>query len=291
MEKIIASKGANKKSEKVADSDQDGGDVQLRDSSSPERKRRRMTTDNANAEDDEKDGEKPKRAENAESKSPEPIGDEEEEYSDVIDEPPTSKRKKIRKEPGQKTSKAPKPAKPATKKSSSAAELTDPQEAEIKKLQGQLTKCGVRKLWHHELKDCHDARSKIRHLKKMLADIGMEGRFSEAKAREIKETRELLADAEAAQEMDRLWGKDSGRNSRNKSRGIQIVENDDSDAENGKDNHSDEGDDEYDEKSVQNVKGKSTSANDDDDEDVSFAARRRRAHADLAFLGDESDSD
>lgn len=285
-----ASKAANKKNAKVVDSDQDGGDVQMRDSSSPKRKRRRMTTDDTNVEDGEKYGEKSKIAENTESKSPEPNGDEEEEYSDVIDEPATSKRKKTRKEPGQKTSKAPKFAKMATKKSGSAAEPTDPQEAEIKKLQSQLTKCGVRKLWHHELKDCHDARSKIRHLKKMLADIGMEGRFSEAKAREIKETRELLADAEAAQEMDRLWGKDSGRSSRNKSRGIQIVENDDSDAENGKDNHSDEGDDDYDEKGAQNVKGKSTTTN-DDDEDVSFAARRRRAHADLAFLGDESDSD
>ncbi|KAJ2981709.1 hypothetical protein NQ176_g1863 [Zarea fungicola] len=261
-----ASKAANKKNAKVVDSDQDGGDVQMRDSSSPKRKRRRMTTDDTNVEDGEKYGEKSKIAENTESKSPEPNGDEEEEYSDVIDEPATSKRKKTRKEPGQKTSKAPKFAKMATKKSGSAAEPTDPQEAEIKKLQSQLTKCGVRKLWHHELKDCHDARSKIRHLKKMLADIGMEGRFSEAKAREIKETRELLADAEAAQEMDRLWGKDSGRSSRNKSRGIQIVENDDSDAENGKDNHSDEGDDDYDEKGAQNVKGKSTTTNDDDED-------------------------
>ncbi|KAJ6786471.1 hypothetical protein PWT90_06509 [Aphanocladium album] len=253
-------------------------------SSSPERKRRRSEADPSNA-DQGNDEDKSNKKAKSESKSPDPAANEEEEYSDVIDEPPTSKRKKTKKEPGQKATKGAKPAKPATKKASSA-EPSDPLEAEVKKLQVQLNKCGIRKLWHNELKGCDDARAKIRHLKKMLADIGMEGRFSEAKAREIKETRELLADAEAAQEMNRLWGMDSGgRKSRNKSRGVKVIESDGSDAENG-DSHGGDDDDGEEEETKGNGKG-----DDDEDEDVSFAARRRRAHADLAFLGDDSDSD
>lgn len=282
-EKKKTPKAPKKKEPKAEDSKEDATG-----SSSPDRKRKRTTAEPSN--DDELDGEaEPNKKPKSESKSPDPIVNEEEEYSDVIDEPATSKRKKTKKEPGQKAPKAPKASKPtksAAKKTTTAAEPSDPLEAEIKKLQGQLNKCGVRKLWHHELKDCDDARAKIRHLKAMLADIGMEGRFSEAKAREIKETRELLADAEAAQEMNRLWGMDAGgRKSRHKSRGAKLAESDGSDAENGNDHH-EAGDDDGGEDEEHNGTGK-----EDDDEDVSFAARRRRAHADLAFLGDDSDSD
>ncbi|OAA82206.1 hypothetical protein LEL_01751 [Akanthomyces lecanii RCEF 1005] len=290
------SKALKKKQTKVEDPEDDATG-----SSSPERKRKRTAADPSN--DDDLDGEdEPNKKAKSESISPDPVVDEEEEYSDVIDEPATSKRKKTKKEPGQKKAppkapKAPKPAKSAAAKKTSAAavaEPSDPLEAEVKKLQGQLGKCGVRKLWHHELKDCDDARAKIRHLKRMLADVGIEGRFSEAKAREIKETRELLADAEAAQEMNRLWGMDSGgRKSRHKSsgRGKTVVESDDSDAENGNDHQEEgvgDGDDDEGKNEVHQGNGKD---DEDEDEDVSFAARRRRAHADLAFLGDDSDSD
>ncbi|PON30403.1 hypothetical protein TGAM01_v200842 [Trichoderma gamsii] len=189
---------------------------------------------------------------------------EEDEYSDVIDEPPPTKRKRGEKKEGSSKLKA---SKPAVKKEATATD--DPKDAEIKKLQSHLTKCGVRKLWHMELKQYGDnAGAKIRHLKKMLSDIGMDGRFSEAKAREIKEMRELQADVEAAQEMDRLWGTSSGgRASRSKSSATKQETKADSGEEN-----EDEGDD-------------------DEEEPTSFAARRRKAHADLAFLGDDSDSD
>ena len=113
--------------------------------------------------------------------------------------------------------------------------------------------------------------NKIRHLKKMLADVGMDGRFSEAKAREIREMRELQAELEAAQEMNRLWGTSSGgRASRSKAKTPKVDESEDDDASDVKD---DDDDDE------------------NDDEGATFAARRRRAQADLAFLGDDSDSD
>ncbi|KAM0240492.1 hypothetical protein ACHAPO_002392 [Fusarium lateritium] len=204
-------------------------------------------------------GEEKTPAEEAENK---PIVDEEEEYSDVIDEPPKPKRKKKEKKEG--ASKLAKAPKAAAKKSATS---DDPNTEEIKKLQGHLVKCGVRKLWHNELKQYgDDAKAKIRHLKKMLADIGMDGRFSESKAREIKERRELLAEVESAQEMSSLWGVEGrGRASRSKSK--KIIESDASDAENNDGN------------------------DDDDDEDNSYAARRKRVRADLAFLGDDDESD
>ncbi|PTB61959.1 hypothetical protein BBK36DRAFT_1189849 [Trichoderma citrinoviride] len=187
---------------------------------------------------------------------------EEDEYSDVIDEPPPPKRKRGEKKEASSKSKASK----STTKKEAAPE--DPKEAEIKKLQSHLMKCGIRKLWHNELKQYGDnANAKIRHLKKMLADVGMDGRFSEAKAREIKEMRELQADVEAAQEMDRLWGTSSGgRASRGSTKAATKVAK----PESGEDRDDDDN---------------------EDDEPTSFAARRRKAHADLAFLGDESDSD
>ncbi|KAI9676891.1 MAG: hypothetical protein M1817_006730 [Caeruleum heppii] len=82
----------------------------------------------------------------------------------------------------------------------------DPQEAEIKRLQSWLLKCGVRKLWHRELAGCSTSKQKINHLKGMLRDVGMEGRFSVDKAKQIKEERELRADVEAVQESAKRWG-------------------------------------------------------------------------------------
>ncbi|GAB0132100.1 hypothetical protein EsDP_00000544 [Epichloe bromicola] len=207
-----------------------------------------------------------------------PAQQEEEEYSDVIDE--GSKPKRNKKEPKHASSKS---SKLAAKKATTPS-TDDPKEAEIKKLQSQLVKCGVRKLWHNELKQYgDDSRAKIRHLKKMLTDIGMDGRFSEAKAREIKETRELLADVDAAKEMNALWGMNSGRRasrSNNKSTKLEDSEDsEDSDVEGGA---AETGGHEEEEKEGEG---------EDDQETTSFAARRRRAQADLAFLGDDSESD
>ncbi|RKF60215.1 hypothetical protein GcC1_168001 [Golovinomyces cichoracearum] len=80
-------------------------------------------------------------------------------------------------------------------------------ELTIKNLQSQLRKCGNRKNWSSELKEYgSDTKAKIRHLKRALEAMGMKGRFSEAKARSIKEARELMADVEAVQEGEKKWG-------------------------------------------------------------------------------------
>jgi hypothetical protein len=84
----------------------------------------------------------------------------------------------------------------------------DPNAAEIKRLQGWLVKCGIRKLWGKELKSYETSKAKIKHLKEMLVDVGMTGRYSQEKANQIKLERELAADIEAVKEGAERWGKD-----------------------------------------------------------------------------------
>ncbi|KAJ9621663.1 hypothetical protein H2203_007152 [Taxawa tesnikishii (nom. ined.)] len=126
----------------------------------------------------------------------------ESEMSEVLDEPPPTKKKR------QKDSSAskPKPKAKATKAASAPAKELSSDEAEIKRLQGWLLKCGIRKLWHKELAPYDSAKAKIKHLKDMLRDAGMDGRYSVEKAKAIKEQRELAADLEAVKEGAQRWG-------------------------------------------------------------------------------------
>jgi hypothetical protein len=143
---------------------------------------------------------KPKAANSANSKPSKAAPNEdlsESEMSELIDAPPTKKRRK--KSPGLKSN----PSKPKATKSTN---IDDPQETEIKRLQGWLIKCGIRKLWHRELASCSNSREKISHLKEMLKDAGMDGRYSVEKAKQIKERRELEADLEAVNEYATKWG-------------------------------------------------------------------------------------
>ncbi|KAF5017304.1 hypothetical protein F66182_10776 [Fusarium sp. NRRL 66182] len=273
--KAAAKKAAPKRKAKIVDSDnEEDEDAAIESdagtSAKKEHKEDQVDNGQAGAEEavpskeeqnsDDEEKPTPKEGENK------PAVDEEEEYSDVIDEPVKPKRKKKeKKEAGSRPAKAPKKA--AVKKATTS---DDPNVEEIKKLQGQLQKCGVRKLWHNELKQYgDDAKAKTRHLKKMLADVGMDGRFSEAKAREIKDRRELLAEVESTQEMNSLWGvAGRGRASRSKSKGVKVVESETSGAE-----------------------GDDADADEDEDENAAYAARRKKVRADLAFLGDDSDSE
>ncbi|KAL8908102.1 MAG: hypothetical protein Q9207_000994, partial [Kuettlingeria erythrocarpa] len=128
-------------------------------------------------------------------------GQSDSELSVLIDEEPQPKKKSERKD-SQKSK--PKTAK-ATKAKVPADE--DPDQAEIKRLQAWLVKCGIRKLWGKELKPYDTPRAKIKHLKDMLSEAGMTGRYSQEKANQIKEARELAADIEAVQEGEERWGK------------------------------------------------------------------------------------
>lgn len=200
------------------------------------------------------------------------------ETSEVFDEPPKRKRKS--KEPAKEGRKSQPKVKAASEGSSSEDLL-------IKQLQGQLVKCGVRKIWGFELKKYGDDKSaKIRHLKNMLKEVGMVGRFSEARAREIKERRELEADLDAVKEGEKHWGLSRDRPAR-RSRVKTFRESTSSEGDGGDDDNDSD-------------KAKDQPARDDDedgesDEEESQPKARRRAsskwRADLAFLGDDSESD
>ncbi|KAK4182897.1 hypothetical protein QBC35DRAFT_395048 [Podospora australis] len=201
--------------------------------------------------------------------------------SSVIDDGPPTKRKSKSKDPVKK-----KAAASTGRKKGGAATEVSPDEAQIKTLQSQLKKCGVNKVWAFEFKKRGDdtPKAKIRRLKEALAEIGMTGRFSEARAKEIKEQRELMADVDAVQQYDQTFGLNaSGRRARRAGAAKTNLResfgsDDDDDDEDGGAKTTKSGDDE----------------DSDEDDDGPQRARIRgpaKRRADLAFLGDESESD
>ena len=127
------------------------------------------------------------------------------ELSVLIDEEPPPKKKRK----GSSAAAEKRGRKPSASKTKAAdADTNDPDQAEITRLQGWLVKCGIRKLWGKELKPYESSKAKIKHLKEMLADAGMTGRYSIEKASQIKESRELKADIEAVKEGAERWGKE-----------------------------------------------------------------------------------
>lgn len=136
-----------------------------------------------------------------------PDADDSSDLSSVIDDGPPAKKR------GKKAP-APSKAKDASKsKDSKASKATSPDEEEIKRLQSWLLKCGIRKLWRKELAPFDSSKAKMRHLKAMLADAGMGGRYSAEKAKSIKEARELAAELEAARDFEEQWGHEEEKGS------------------------------------------------------------------------------
>ena len=125
------------------------------------------------------------------------------EMSEVFDEAPKVKGR------GRKSGSAkPSTKKPVVSKAKKPSEQpADPDAEEIKRLQGWLVKCGIRKVWGKELAPYDTPKAKIRHLKEMLTEAGMTGRYSAEKASQIKEEKEFKADLEAVQEGNKHWGK------------------------------------------------------------------------------------
>lgn len=130
--------------------------------------------------------------------------DSDSDLSVVLDEaPPKSSNKRQRSASGAAQSRKKK------QKTAAARDLKlEPDQEEIKRLQRWLVKCGIRKMWFRELAPFETSLAKIKHLKGMLKDAGMEGRYSEEKARRIREARELKADLEFVQEGAKKWGVD-----------------------------------------------------------------------------------
>lgn len=119
----------------------------------------------------------------------------------VLTEEPTKATKKVRRDepskPSAKSQASTTHGMSSKKGSKSATQDLTPDECDIKRLQSELLKCGVRKFWSKELAPFETSKAKIAHLKSMLRDVGMTGRFSADKAKAIKERRELEADVDA----------------------------------------------------------------------------------------------
>ena len=141
----------------------------------------------------------------------------------LLDEKPAPKKKQKSKGASEKPKNSAK-VKPAV--------VNDPDQEEIKRLQGWLVKCGIRKIWAFELKPYETSKAKIKHLREMLSDVGMTGRYSLEKASQIKEARELAADIEAVQEGNEIWGKDGEERSRRSKRSNLAEPENDEDADN-----------------------------------------------------------
>lgn len=126
-----------------------------------------------------------------------PAPESESEMSVVIDEQP--KRKGKARGTGSGKSRSNKA--PASKGSKRGSDKPiDADAEEIKRLKGWLIKCGIRKMWFRELAPYDSPKLKIKHLKGLLNDAGMIGRYSIEKAAQIRNERELKADLEALQE-------------------------------------------------------------------------------------------
>ena len=128
------------------------------------------------------------------------------ELSVLIDSEPPPKKKK-QKSSSTLSEKRGRKSTSTSSKSKPNPPDADPDMSEIKRLQSWLVKCGIRKLWGKELKPYDTPKAKIKHLKDMLAAVGMTGRYSVEKASQIKEERELRADIEAVKEGAERWGK------------------------------------------------------------------------------------
>ncbi|KZS94335.1 hypothetical protein SISNIDRAFT_38041 [Sistotremastrum niveocremeum HHB9708] len=140
------------------------------------------------------------------------------ELSVLIDEPPKKRKSKSKasskKKPERRTSTSSHTRdsgsedskKPKGAKSAKSKEPLDKDEEQLKKLKSFVLACGVRKVWAKEFKDIRSTRQQIAHVKRILADLGMNGRLSLNQAKQIKEQRELMKDLEAVQEYDRLRG-------------------------------------------------------------------------------------
>jgi hypothetical protein len=217
---------------KVDDSDEE-------EDPKPKKSKAKKVTKGVDSDEDEepesKESKEAKKSDSEESTHEEPektngvakVANSQSELSEVLDPSPKPKRKKRKSSEG--SSKAEKkPRKTSKVKDDSNL---PPDEAEIKRLQGWLIKCGIRKMWFRELAPYETPKAKIRHLKGMLKDAGMDGRYSIEKANQIKEERELKADLDMVQEGAKRWGADSdkdevddkGRPKRRLARGLRDV--------------------------------------------------------------------
>ncbi|KAG8877299.1 hypothetical protein FRB98_006773 [Tulasnella sp. 332] len=120
------------------------------------------------------------------------------------------------------------------KREPKAEKVEDKDEAEIKRLKQLLTgipepqsfvvACGVRKKWAKEFEGLSKPSQQINHVKRILSDLGMTGRLSLEKAKEIREKRELAKEIEDVKEFDaKVNGPRASRSSTSKTNSRKVI--------------------------------------------------------------------
>ncbi|PWN26681.1 hypothetical protein BDZ90DRAFT_275016 [Jaminaea rosea] len=179
-----------------------------------------------------------------------------------------------------KTPREPK-AKKATKSSKKAeTSSSDPQEEEMARLKKFVVACGVRKQWSKWFTSmeppAETPKAQIRALRELLAEVGMEGRLSMEKAKQIKEKREFEEEMKAIG-ADMPVSDDGGGRGRRKRTSAggskKPYKDDDDDDDDGDDDEEGESGDDADEKPVKKKRFNASLAafaaelNSDDDDD------------------------
>ncbi|KAJ2539085.1 hypothetical protein EV175_006387 [Coemansia sp. RSA 1933] len=124
--------------------------------------------------------------------------DEENMDSDSMDVSDSKTKASIKRKPTETQS----PPKPKRAKATSAnKDISAGSKTTIDNLKSYVNKCGLRKVWSKELIGMNAAQQ-IRHLKKLLEELGMEGRPTVEKCKKIKAKRELQAELAAMNEDD-----------------------------------------------------------------------------------------
>ncbi|PLW13707.1 hypothetical protein PCANC_13992 [Puccinia coronata f. sp. avenae] len=145
-------------------------------------------------------------------------------------------------------------------------------EEKIKKLKSFVVACGVRKQWKREFQNFPTKKQQIQHLTKILEGLGMTGRMSMAKAKEIKARRDLEAEVSelaAARETE---------------------SSDDADDDEGDEDQ--EANEDGEKNSKVNKRKKSRAANvSSGDESSDGANKPRKKKNPFAFLGDQGSED
>jgi len=130
----------------------------------------------------------------------------ESEMSVLIDDGPRKKRQK----PQAANVKTTKVSKKGTTSRKEPEEAQDEEET-IKRLKALVSACGARKQWIREFADLPKPKQQIEHLRSLLADLGMKGRYSIEKAKVIKRQRALSRELADVQEFERKAGISRGQ--------------------------------------------------------------------------------
>ncbi|KAJ2805966.1 hypothetical protein H4R20_001879 [Coemansia guatemalensis] len=129
----------------------------------------------------------------------------EDEFSDVVDEEPVPARRSKKRDTSDN---APAPRKRAKTTADSEGGVAKGSAATIANLKSYISKCGLRKTWSKELAGMNGAQQ-VRHLKKILQDLGMEGRPTLEKCKQIKAKRDLQAELDAMDQDNIIEGGDA----------------------------------------------------------------------------------